>query len=718
MGSAGRADIRTVAIDPALARASEAGARTRAILEASDDAFLQLDCGGIITEWSRRAEGIYGWTSGEAIGMSSDATVPDEDKAEYRRLFQGWLRSEKDLVFEKPWKFRAKRRNGEIFLAQLTLSLLRGAGPGLGVFVRELTEYRRIQNSALEGEQRYRAILDNIQDGYFETDSTGRYLLLNDAFCSSLGFSVAEMLGQSYKNFYQPDQIPGIRQAFNSVWRTGLPLKALEYLISRKDGTTSFVEDSVSLRRDRNGEPIGFVGIRRDITERKLNEQASRRLTDQLAWQAQHDSLTGLPNRFLFEDRLQQAIARAGSESGRAAVIWMDLDRFKHINDTLGHRVGDLLLREISQRLLLHLRETDTLGRLGGDEFAIVAPGANASEDADSLARRILDVLQSPLSISGHELFVTASIGISLYPQDGADSVTLLRKADQAMYSAKARKCGQYSFFSKKMGEEETEALDIETHLRQAIETDNLEVFYQPQISMEREVAGLEALVRFRHPARGYIPPERFIPIAEERGLIGRLGEWVLRRVCRQGVEWKRRGCRLVRLAVNVSAIQLADTGFAERVRNILAETGMPPSTLELELTETAVMSNGEESARQVRRLRALGVTLALDDFGTGYSSLSYLHRLEMDRLKIDRSFISNLNTTHTTLPVVRAIITLAHSLNKEVVAEGVETEEQFGILRKAGCDLIQGCLFSQPVPAAIVERFLDCPQAILAPAA
>ncbi len=430
------------------------------------------------------------------------------------------------------------------------------------------------------------------------------------------------------------------------------------------------------------------------------------RLQTQLIDHAYHDSLTGLPNRRLARDRIASAIKRAARARQGLAVLWIDLDRFKQVNDQYGHPVGDAVLQQTAQRLSERLRSSDTLARMGGDEFMALIEGTTTREAAETLAEDLLAVLAAPMRFDGLELSITASIGISLYPEDGETSESLAQHADQAMYAAKFGCCGVRSF-SLEMDREPAERRELEAELAYALENEGFTVAYQPLCLPDGTLRGFEALLRFHSPRLGNVSPSEFIPIAEETQLIVPLGEWVLREVCRQSREWQASGLPGGSIAVNISALQFARDDFADTVAQILAETGHPPEMLVLELTESIVMHDFTESARQMERLKRLGVRIAIDDFGTGYSSLSYLHRLPIDELKIDRSFIENLNEPEGTGPIVEAVLSMAHTLGLSVVAEGVETAAQLNTLRQSGCDIIQGYFFSRPVHPAAAARFL-----------
>ncbi|MCX7859581.1 MAG: EAL domain-containing protein [Chloroflexus sp.] len=429
-----------------------------------------------------------------------------------------------------------------------------------------------------------------------------------------------------------------------------------------------------------------------------------------LAYQAHHDSLTGLPNRLLFEDRLQQAIELARRSNTLVAVLFIDLDRFKQVNDTLGHAIGDLLLIQVARRFELCVRATDTLARHGGDEFLLALPEIDSPQQVIMIARRLHEALEHPFFINGHEIFVSASIGASLYPIDGTDVITLQRAADMAMYRAKGTLRNSFQFFDAAITHSSLEQLQIETLLRRAIERNELLLHYQPKVDRAGKLAGFEALIRWQNAELGFVSPARFIPIAEETGLIVPIGAWVLHEIARQMQAWRQQGLPIVPVAANVSALQFAQTSFVQMVAETLAQADLPAGWLELELTESMLMGQIDNLRRQLTDLRRLGVTLAIDDFGTGYSSLAYLHRLPINVLKIDRSFVACLDQADAVVEqnLVNAIISLGHHLGMQIVAEGVETAGQHRILLDAGCDMFQGYYIGRPLPAEAVVAWLQ----------
>jgi diguanylate cyclase (GGDEF)-like protein/PAS domain S-box-containing protein len=437
-----------------------------------------------------------------------------------------------------------------------------------------------------------------------------------------------------------------------------------------------------------------------------------RELTDKLAHQAQHDALTGLPNRILFQDRLGQALAQAQRNEQKVAVIYMDLDRFKHINDTLGHAPGDALLRQVAARLAGCVSGSDTLARLGGDEFTVVLTELEDARDAIRAAQAIVEAMRQPFTLEGRELYITMSLGVSLYPDDGADAATLMVNADVAMYRAKEVGRDTYQWFDAAIDALARERMELESQLRHALQAGQLSLEYQPQCGGDGGIFAFEALMRWRHPQLGAVSPTRFIPIAEDSGLIVAMGEWALREACRQAAGWRRAGHPELRISVNVSALQFNRPDWVETVRSALLESGLAPEALELEITESLLLDDVRESATNLFKLRELGVGVAIDDFGTGYSSLSYLHKLPITKLKVDQSFVREIglgsNPGWEDAPIVRTIITLAHSLGMSVVAEGVETEAQRQLLLRLGCEGLQGFLLHPPLDAARAGELLE----------
>jgi len=433
----------------------------------------------------------------------------------------------------------------------------------------------------------------------------------------------------------------------------------------------------------------------------------------QLRHLATHDALTGLPNRVLLDDRLQQAIAHADRDTRSFALLVCDLDRFKLINDSLGHRAGDELLQEVAQRLTALVRPSDTVARFGGDEFVLIGTSISDADDAAALAARVMDVLQAPVRIAAIDIHTSPSIGIAMYPDDGITMQALLAHADAAMYSAKQQGRGNFRRYAPGMDTGTEDRVQFESELHNAVALNQLRLYYQPKVDTQTgEVRSAEALVRWMHPTRGIVSPAEFIPLAEECGLIGAIGGWVIREACRQTREWQLDGVPTLRVSVNLSASQFRDSGLVDSIRTALDDAGLEARYLEVELTESAVMSDPEKSIAVLEHLSAMGVLVSVDDFGTGYSSMSYLRRFPIDKLKIDRVFIDEIVSRPEDASIVRAIVSLAHSLRLKVVAEGVETPAQLDFLRTAGCDEYQGYHFSRPLPATEFERLIRESQA------
>ncbi len=539
--------------------------------------------------------------------------------------------------------------------------------------------------------------LNHVQEAALLIDQNARILYVNGEACRSLGYSREELLNLSIANIN-----PGFdKERWQAHWheiRTRGSI-SLETQHQRRDGSIFPVEVSANyFEYEGHGYNLALV---RDITLRKEQER-------HIEYLAYHDALTGLPNRLMVMSRLEQALATSDRHKRSLAVLFIDLDRFKTINDTLGHPAGDLLLKQVGERLRQVIRRDDTVGRLGGDEFLITLSDLADPQNSLQVIEKIFAVLEKPFKVAGHELHVTTSLGVSLYPRDSDAAETLVRYADNALYLAKEEGRNTFRFFSPELDLKIHNRLHLENDLRGAQERNELFLHYQPQIRLATgAITGVEALARWQHPVRGLVNPAEFIPIAEEVGLIIPLGEWVLRTACQQASHWHRSGMAGMSISVNLSQRQLEQEDFAGRVAQILVETGCDPKLLELEITESSLMNNPDQAIAKLLDLHKMGIKLAMDDFGTGYSSLSYLKRLPLDRLKIDCSFVAGIPDDSHDMAIVEATIVLARQLGLGVVAEGVETEAQREFLAARGCDDIQGYLISKPVPAASLEKLL-----------
>ncbi|WP_240674237.1 EAL domain-containing protein [Crenobacter cavernae] len=540
-------------------------------------------------------------------------------------------------------------------------------------------------------------VFENSAEGILITDADANIIAVNLAFTRITGFTQDEALGRVSRMFrdWGSEQNIAMLHDLQTIghWHG-------EMLDRKKNGERYPTELSISTVRDPQGLLTHFVGVFSDITARKQSE-------DRLQFLATHDPLTGLPNRAGLIARVDEAIFRAAAGAEGPALMFIDLDRFKLINDSFGHQAGDETLRETTARLIRVTEKRGFLARLGGDEFTLLVEGEHKQAMLASLAEEIIATLSQPLMIQTHEVFVTGSIGISVFPNDGTDAQTLLKNADVAMYRAKEAGKNTYQFFAADMNSQTFERLLMENGLRMALERDEFELHYQPLLDAQTHaIAAVEVLIRWRHPQLGLVPPNRFIPLAEETGLIRNIGHWVLASACRQLTAWDRAGLRVPRVAVNLSTRQFEHAALVQQVREALMSAELSADRLELEITESTLMKNPVEAVAFLYELKGLGVKLAIDDFGTGYSSLSYLMRFPLDTLKIDRSFVDGLPEDDDSLTIIEAILAMARKRGFEVVAEGVETEAQSGFLSRKGCSLLQGFLFCKPMPAADFERF------------
>ena len=596
---------------------------------------------------------------------------------------------------------------------------------GIGGFVMDLTEPRRVQDALHQTERALRQIVAGTTatgQAFFEAlvQTLSNALNVRYAFIGTLTDSAANSIrtlavwagGAQSENFeYSLEHTPCanvIAQGF-CLYPSGVADQFPQDLLLKQMGVDAYL--GVPLRTA-TGEVLGILVVLHDspihpaalpqeilqiFASRAASELERLRAEEALQHRATHDSLTGLPNRTLFLDRLAHAITQAEHRRDQLAVLFLDLDGFKHVNDTLGHAVGDALLQEVSQRLQSNLRTEDTLARMGGDEFTLLLTDPAPMETAVRFAESTLEALAAPFALGGHDLFLTGSIGVSFYPHDGLDVTSLLRHADMAMYRAKELGRNNYQLYTDRLNTAAFERLEMESSLRRGLARSEFALFYQPLVT-DGEVVGAEALIRWRHPEKGLIFPPKFIPLAEETGLIVPLGDWALHEACRQAAQWQEAG-HFLRVSVNLSERQLRLPNLADRVSSALREAVLDAHWLILELTESAVITTGETALTVLHQLRALGVNIALDDFGTGYSSLSYLRHLPLDILKIDRAFVQNLTESKKDRVLVWSIIAMAHGLEMSVVAEGVETRAQQDVLLGMHCDCLQGYLFSPALP-------------------
>ena len=571
--------------------------------------------------------------------------------------------------------------------------------------LRSIIQRKKVEEALFVEKERARVTLESIGDGVLSTDVSCNITYLNTQAERMTGWTrndaqgrpVGEILHLIDSGTRQPARNP-IEMVI--LHKKNLALYARSVLV-RRDGYEIPVEDSAAPIFDKNGEVTGAVVTFRDVSE-------TRAMADKMAHLAEHDYLTGLPNRLLLNDRLAQAVAYAERHHTQVAVLFLDLDNFKHINDSLGHSVGDKLLESVSKRLVAQVRHSDTVSRLGGDEFVIMVLENSHEEHSTIAAEKILRALAEPHVIAGNELHITTSIGISLYPADGQNAETLIKNADTAMYHAKKKGRNNFQFFNSEMNVWAVQRQVIEAELRKAIERNEFVLYYQPKIDLESgKVTGAEALVRWHHPQRGMIFPASFIPVAEDSGLIVTIGRIVLREACLQIKAWLNEGLETFVVSVNVSALEFRDKSFVQNVRQVLLESALEPRYLQLELTESVLMRNVDTSIPILHELKQIGVQLAVDDFGTGYSSLSYLSQFPIDVLKIDQSFVQRISADSGNSIIVSAVIGMGASLRQRVIAEGVETQEQLLFLNKHHCNEGQGFLFSAPVAAVEFGRYV-----------
>ncbi|OGT89486.1 MAG: hypothetical protein A2514_04725 [Gammaproteobacteria bacterium RIFOXYD12_FULL_61_37] len=566
--------------------------------------------------------------------------------------------------------------------------------------MRDIVHFKLLEQRLQSSLDFHLKLMQQFPNPIWRVDRDGKCDYVNRAWLDFTGRTLEQELGDGWAEGTHPEDRERRLGTFLSAFNRREPF-VLEYRTRHRDGRYHWLLDHGAPYTDLDGEFAGYLGTCHDIEER-------RRYQSQLEYQAHHDALTGLPNRNLLADRIGQAINHARRHGSLVAVLFLDLDNFKVINDSLGHETGDRLLVAAGERLTTSVRAGDTVARNGGDEFVVVLAEMAQEEDVASTARKLLAAMAEPFACAGRELVVTASLGVALCPRDGEDQATLLRNADTALFRAKEAGRNTFQFYAAEMNRRMLARLDLERDMRQALEHGEFLLHYQPQVDLiSGAITGVEALVRWRQPGRGLISPGEFIPSAEETGLIVPLGEWVLREACRQAQAWRAAGLPELRLSVNLSARQFRAPGLTETILGVLAETGLDARLLELEVTESMVMHDPEGAIAVLDELETHGITFAVDDFGTGYSSLNYLKRLPIHKLKIDQSFVRNITTDPDDAAIATAVIELAHSLKLKVIAEGVETEQQRDFLRVRQCDEMQGYLFSRPLPAAEMGSLL-----------
>ena len=680
----------------------------RTVIENLNDGIIVTDLGNRILHVNSRLAKLVGCEAEDMLGQPAQP---------FLSMIEGWLffcatPDEAQTGLYEWREGQLKRQDGRQFWAEVNSTpLYNPSGHPIATLItvtditerKWLEEYLRLLESVVVNANEL-VMISQVEAGDDPLDL--RIVYINDAFLKVTGHRAADVIGRTAQLLVGPktdlDELTRIRETMirhESV-------KA-ELILHRRDNTNFWADINTVPIRNEHGQVTHFVSVMREVTERKNAEEQLRR-------NAFHDPLTGLPNRLLFTERLTQIISRSKQIPGRKfAVLFLDLDRFKVINDSLGHMVGDQLLIAIARRLETCVKRTDIVARLGGDEFTILLDDIQTEDAANHVAERIHQELALPFTLNGYEVFTTVSIGIALSTTDFNHTEDLLRGADIAMYRAKASGKACHEVFDTEMHNEAMRQMQLENDLRRALERGEFRVYYQPIVSLTTgRLAGFEALMRWQHPERGLVSPGDFIPIAEETGLILPMGEWILMEACRQLSEWQKKypQYRRLSMSVNISSRQFSQRGTIDLLKNVLEKTGLNPALLKLEITETAIMENTETAMEILLALKKMGVQLSVDDFGTGYSSLGYLYRFPMDVLKIDRSFISRVDTDGEKLELVRTIITLAWNLGMDVIAEGVETTKQLAQLKMLKCEYGQGYLFSKPMSAEHTEKFLLLP--------
>lgn len=676
----------------------QADHRVRVIMENASEGIITIDDHGMIESFNKAAERLFGYTAGELVGKNIKVLMPDP----YQENHDGYLErfrntGERRCVNRGFREVQGLAKDGRMFDMELSISEIPNISGRLFIgIVRDISVRKQVENEMAKLSQ----ALEQSADSVMITDRHGIVEYVNHGFLHTTGYRAEEILGKT----------PGViksgmqdQEFYQNLWRTILEGKVFRDILvnRRKSGDLYYEEKTITPLKNAKGEVTHFVSTGRDITERM-------RTQERLQFLAQHDILTSLPNRLLFLDRISQAIKMATRQERLVAVMFLDLDRFKKINDSLGHHIGDALLVTLAQRLKSVLRQGDTVARLSGDEFGILLPDLPSIDGVFPAINHIIDQFKNPFNIENNELFMTSSIGVTIFPTDSRDPQTLVKYADTAMYDAKKKGRGTYSFYTHDMNVLAQENLFLENELSQALFRKQFHLVYQPQISLhDNTLLGVEVLLRWRHPDRGLIPPDDFISLLEDTNLIVPVGDWILLSACRQMSDWFRRGIEIPRIAVNISPRQLVAKHFLQRILNDLTECHLQPQQLELEITENALIEDDSGATQVLQQLRHTGVHIAMDDFGTGYSSLSYLKQLPVTSLKIDGSFIQQLPQNHENDKLTNAIISMGRSLNLNVVAEGVETLEQYDFLQKHGCDAVQGFYLSPPLDVMQLEQFI-----------
>ncbi len=669
----------------------------QAIIDTALDAAIQMDTEGKITGWNKQATHIFGWEREGALGrLLHETIIPEHYRAAHCTGLQRLLAGGEPHVLNSRIEVQGLHRDGHILLIELSITKVKtGDRFEFSAFIRDVTQRRR------EEEQLRLAykVFENTKESIFITDINNNVVAVNDAFTKMTGYSFEDIKGRNPRLLSSGEHDAAFyRDMWHSINTEGTWQG--EIIDKNKAGQLLYKHMAINAVKDDQGIVTHYIAISSDISERKEYDK-------NIHFLAYYDVLTGLPNRTLLRDRLGQMIATSHRDNVPFALLFLDLDRFKYINDSMGHSVGDKLLQSVAQRLQDCVREGDTVSRIGGDEFIVLLREVD-EQGVMLVADKLLRTLATPFNLSGQEISTYASIGVALYPNHATDIDVLMKNADAAMYNAKENGRNNYKFFTPEMHFRANQVFQMEKDLRLALEQDQFTLVYQPQVDLATgKICGAEALLRWKHPEKGFISPADFIPVAEETGQIVAIGEWVLRTACWRFASWQKQGMPVFPVAVNMSIRQLRQPNLAKVIEAILKENGLEPECLELEITEGIMMGDTTVAMDFLTRMRRLGVQMSIDDFGTGFSSLSYLKNLPVHKLKIDQSFVRDIETDASDAAIVRSIISLGHRLDLKVVAEGVETLEQLDFLRIRGCDEIQGYFYSRPLVADDFIKFV-----------
>ncbi len=704
--------------------------KLRGIVDTVAEGIIGIDDKGIIHAFNPAAEKIFSYRALEVVGENVNILMPEPHRGKHDGYLRKYMRAGKARVIGISGReLTGQRKDGSVFPMEISITELRHGRQRLFTgIVRDITERKRAEEELrrahddLEARVEERTceltreiaerrqaeeslrlagkVIDNLTEAVVIVDPNFKVTAVNPAFTQITGYITREVIGKT-PPFYKALRENG--DLFKQM-RTSIKAKGSwegEFWNKRKNGEDYAERLSFSAITGEKDNVQHYAAVISDVTERKKAEE-------QIHYQANFDTLTGLPNRSLFQDRLNLALPSMSRTDRKLALMFIDLDGFKLVNDTLGHDIGDLLLKKTAKRLGTCVREGDTVARLGGDEFTILMPNLLDPRHAPIVSQRVLDALAKPFHLKGNEAFISASIGITIFPDDASETEELLKNADAAMYRAKEQGKANFQFFTPDLNAVVQERMVLKKGLAKALENGEFELHYQPKLEIKSgRITGVEALMRWNNPDLGMVSPIKFIPVMEETGQVVEMGEWAIRIACLQHREWRQAGLPRIRIAVNLSPRQLRDSSFVPIVESVLRETGVEPVGLELEIIESLLMSDSGDALKALDKLHEMGIHMAMDDFGTGYSSLSYLKRFPIDTIKIDRTFVSDITTSPDDAEIIRTIISMGHTLNRKVIAEGVETDQQLSMLRDYRCDEIQGYFFSRPLPASKATEFI-----------